>query len=271
MVAGLAAITNYQISMSMKRTRICAHCGKEFLARRGMQKYCCEECKNHANDARKNKRRSFLTAVEPLIDLGKLEYLTFAKAKYRIYDAIQSVLTPGIGWKDFCRSLKARGIETRFNVDQKTGQIVGVSFGQGRYSFAGSKIDAFTSFRHLDNFLNGGLGGGQGVGGSGRSGGQTAETPVSGESETQSFQTPVDTPLDLFAGANGTSDTDDGGTDGGDIVSVAADVIMEIAFQPHYAPAVGGGGGTGSDLKWRDDDREKNKHNTNHIRRSGRR
>ncbi len=64
----------------MKKTRICAHCGKEFLARRGMQKYCCEECKNHANDARKNKRRSFLTAVEPLIDLGKLEYLTFAKA-----------------------------------------------------------------------------------------------------------------------------------------------------------------------------------------------
>ena len=64
----------------MKETRICAHCGKEFLARRGMQKYCCEECKNHANDARKNKRRSFLTAVEPLIDLGKLEYLTFAKA-----------------------------------------------------------------------------------------------------------------------------------------------------------------------------------------------
>ena len=80
MVAGLAAITNYQISISMKKTRICAHCGKEFLARRGMQKYCCEECKNHANDARKNKRRSFLTAVEPLIDLGKLEYLTFAKA-----------------------------------------------------------------------------------------------------------------------------------------------------------------------------------------------
>ena len=66
--------------MSMKKTRICAHCGKEFLARRGMQKYCCEECKNHANDARKNKRRSFLIAVEPLIDLCKLEYLTFAKA-----------------------------------------------------------------------------------------------------------------------------------------------------------------------------------------------
>lgn len=192
-------------------------------------------------------------------------------AKYRIYDAIQSVLTPGMGWKDFCRSLKECGIEVRFNVNQKTGQIVGVSFGQGHYNFAGSKIDVFTSFRHLDNFLSGGLGGGQGVGGSGRSGGQTAETPVSGESDIQPFQAPTNTPMDLFAEANGTSDTDNGGTGGGDIFSVAADVIMEMAFQPHYAPAVGGGGSTGSDLKWRDDDREKNKHNTNHIRRSGRR
>ena len=94
---------------------------------------------------------------------------------------------------------------------------------------------------------------------------------LSGESETPRFQTPVNTPMDLCTGANGTPDAEDGGTGGGDIVSVAADVIMEIAFQPHYVPSVGGGGGTSSDLKWRDDDREKNKHNTNHIRRSGRR
>ena len=64
----------------MKQVRKCKYCGKEFVARSGMQKYCCEECQKKAKEARKKRQQDFMNAVEPVIDLQCQEYLTFAKA-----------------------------------------------------------------------------------------------------------------------------------------------------------------------------------------------
>ena len=64
----------------MKQVRKCKYCGKEFVARTGMQKYCCEECQTKAKEARKKRQLDFMNAVEPVIDLQCQEYLTFAKA-----------------------------------------------------------------------------------------------------------------------------------------------------------------------------------------------
>ena len=64
----------------MKQVKKCKYCGKEFVARNGMQKYCCEECQTKAKEARKKRQLDFMNAVEPVIDLQCQEYLTFAKA-----------------------------------------------------------------------------------------------------------------------------------------------------------------------------------------------
>ena len=64
----------------MKTIRKCRFCGKEFVARNGMQKFCCEECQVKAKEVRKKRRQDFMNAVEPVIDLQCQEYLTFAKA-----------------------------------------------------------------------------------------------------------------------------------------------------------------------------------------------
>ena len=64
----------------MKEVRKCKYCGKEFVPRTGMQKYCCEECQTKAKEARKKRQQDFMNAVEPVIDLQWQEYLTFAKA-----------------------------------------------------------------------------------------------------------------------------------------------------------------------------------------------
>ena len=63
----------------MKQVRKCKYCGKEFVARSGMQKFCCEECQTKAKEARKKRQQDFMNAVEPVIDLQCQEYLTFAK------------------------------------------------------------------------------------------------------------------------------------------------------------------------------------------------
>ena len=64
----------------MKEVRKCKYCGKEFVPRSGMQKYCCEECQTKAKEARKKRQQDFMNAMEPVIDLQCQEYLTFAKA-----------------------------------------------------------------------------------------------------------------------------------------------------------------------------------------------
>ena len=64
----------------MRTTRKCKHCGKEFIPRNGMQKFCCEECQSKAKAEHKKRQQDFIKAVEPVIGLQHQEYLTFAKA-----------------------------------------------------------------------------------------------------------------------------------------------------------------------------------------------
>ena len=64
----------------MSKTRKCAHCGKVFITKSGMQKFCSEECAEQAKEARKKRQRDFLRAVEPIMELQQQEYLTFSKA-----------------------------------------------------------------------------------------------------------------------------------------------------------------------------------------------
>ena len=64
----------------MPKTRKCAHCGKVFTTNSGMRKYCSEECAEQAKETRKKRQRDFLRAVEPVMELQQLEYLTFSKA-----------------------------------------------------------------------------------------------------------------------------------------------------------------------------------------------
>lgn len=39
----------------MRKTKRCAFCGREFVAKSGMQKYCSEECAEKAKTERKKR------------------------------------------------------------------------------------------------------------------------------------------------------------------------------------------------------------------------
>lgn len=64
----------------MKPTRKCEFCGKSFVPRSGIQKYCSEECQAEAKRIRKKRQQDLINGIEPIIDLQCQEYLTFSKA-----------------------------------------------------------------------------------------------------------------------------------------------------------------------------------------------
>ena len=64
----------------MKPTRKCEFCGKPFVPRSGMQKYCSEECQAEAKRIRKKRQQELINGIEPIMDLRCQEYLTFSKA-----------------------------------------------------------------------------------------------------------------------------------------------------------------------------------------------
>ena len=64
----------------MPKTRKCAHCGKVFATNSGMQRYCSEGCATAAKETKKKRKKDFLRAVEPVMELQQQEYLTFSKA-----------------------------------------------------------------------------------------------------------------------------------------------------------------------------------------------
>ena len=64
----------------MRPTRKCEFCGKAFVPRSGMQKYCSEECQAEAKRIRKKRQQDLINDIEPIMDLQCQEYLTFSKA-----------------------------------------------------------------------------------------------------------------------------------------------------------------------------------------------
>ena len=71
---------NIAISKSMRPTRKCEFCGKTFVPRSGMQKYCSEECQAEAKRLRKKRQQDLINGIEPIMELQHQEYLTFSKA-----------------------------------------------------------------------------------------------------------------------------------------------------------------------------------------------
>ena len=63
----------------MRPTRKCEFCGKTFVPRSGMQKYCSEECQAEAKRLRKKRQQDLINGIEPIMDLQHQEYLTFSK------------------------------------------------------------------------------------------------------------------------------------------------------------------------------------------------
>ena len=64
----------------MRTTRKCEFCGKTFVPRSGMQRYCSESCQAEAKRIRKKRQQDLINGIEPIMELQCQEYLTFSKA-----------------------------------------------------------------------------------------------------------------------------------------------------------------------------------------------
>ena len=64
----------------MKTTKKCQFCGKPFVTRSGMQRYCSEACQTEAKRARTAQKNNLFKVALPLMEIQHQEYLTFSKA-----------------------------------------------------------------------------------------------------------------------------------------------------------------------------------------------
>ena len=64
----------------MKATKKCQFCGKPFVTRSGMQRYCSEACQAEAKRARTAQKNNLFKVARPLMEIPHQEYLTFSKA-----------------------------------------------------------------------------------------------------------------------------------------------------------------------------------------------
>ena len=64
----------------MKATKKCQFCGKSFVTRSGMQRYCSEACQAEAKRARTAQKNNLFKVARPLMEIQHQEYLTFSKA-----------------------------------------------------------------------------------------------------------------------------------------------------------------------------------------------
>ena len=64
----------------MKATKKCQFCGKPFVTRSGMQRYCSEACQTEAKRARTVQKNNLFKVARPLMEIQHQEYLTFSKA-----------------------------------------------------------------------------------------------------------------------------------------------------------------------------------------------
>jgi len=64
----------------MKATKKCQFCGKPFVTRSGMRRYCSEACQAEAKRARTAQKNNLFKVARPLMEIQHQEYLTFSKA-----------------------------------------------------------------------------------------------------------------------------------------------------------------------------------------------
>ena len=80
------------------------------------------------------------------------------KSKYEIYTAVKNEIGKSRNWKQLQERLAEKGITIRFKCKGQTGEVQGISFIKGGYTFKGSEIDRSFSFSKLDkHFGNAGM------------------------------------------------------------------------------------------------------------------
>lgn len=57
-------------------------CGKSFVTRSGVQKYCSEACQAEAKRARTEQKNNLFKTARPIMEIQHQEYLTFPKQPY---------------------------------------------------------------------------------------------------------------------------------------------------------------------------------------------
>ena len=53
----------------MKATRKCNFCGKSFVTRSGVQRYCSEACQTKAKRARTEQKNNLFKVAQPLMEI----------------------------------------------------------------------------------------------------------------------------------------------------------------------------------------------------------
>ena len=82
----------------MRPTRKCEFCGKTFVPRSGMQKYCSEECQAEAKRLRKKRQQDLINGIEPIMELQQPydEYLCTILKRYCKVHYCSDKMTEGI-------------------------------------------------------------------------------------------------------------------------------------------------------------------------------
>jgi hypothetical protein len=82
--------------------------------------------------------------------INKERLRPYDRAKHNIYKALNEELPKATDWNELKESLFNRGIEMTFKVSRTTQEIQGVKFGNGKYTFSGSKIGREFSYMNID-------------------------------------------------------------------------------------------------------------------------
>lgn len=73
--------------------------------------------------------------------------------KYEIYETIAEALPKCLKDEDLEKRLLQKEIETRYKLDEKTGEKLGISFKKGKYCFKGGEIDKKFTYQRLQQVL----------------------------------------------------------------------------------------------------------------------
>ena len=75
------------------------------------------------------------------------------KSKYEIYTAVKNEIGKSRDWRQLQERLMEKGITIQFKCKGQTGEVQGISFIKGGYTFKGSEIDRSFSFSKLDRLF----------------------------------------------------------------------------------------------------------------------
>ncbi|WP_181163821.1 relaxase/mobilization nuclease domain-containing protein [Pontibacter mangrovi] len=74
-------------------------------------------------------------------------------ARFELHDAVRGVALGAKSWEELQARLQRQGISLRFKRESQSGQVLGVSFKMGKYSFKGSTLDPGLGYGRLSRQL----------------------------------------------------------------------------------------------------------------------